>query len=101
MAAPASEPRVPLPPVVYVPCEPPASEDGDLVLELRHLADGRLALLAYSALDRLIACCGEHQPWALVPTPKLDEINEEVPFEVVALDLDLPAEQRRTEPAGA
>ncbi|WP_424922760.1 SAV_915 family protein [Aeromicrobium chenweiae] len=32
------------------------------------LRDGRTALLAYTALDRLVDCCGDRQPWVLIET---------------------------------
>lgn len=95
-AAVAVEPEPALPPVLYVPCEQSVPSGSDVVLELRQLTDGRLALLTYSALDRLVAACGDAQPWALIPTARLDEIAETVPYEVIALDLTLPADERRT-----
>jgi len=51
------------PPVGYVPCEQSGSGDEDLRIDLRRTGDGRSALLVYSALDRLVSCCGEYQPW--------------------------------------
>jgi hypothetical protein len=47
--------------VVYIPCAPAPSAD-ELIIDLRATRDGRLALLAYSAMDRLVAHCGPHQP---------------------------------------
>ncbi|WP_324195087.1 SAV_915 family protein [Nocardia farcinica] len=35
---------------------------------LRRTRDGRIACLAYSALDRLLNCCGNNQPWMWTPT---------------------------------
>ena len=50
--------RLTFPPVVYVPCEQaPANEEQEFVVDLRQTADGRMALLVYSALDRLVNCC--------------------------------------------
>lgn len=88
-------PRTSLPPVVYVPSAGP-SPDGTLRLELRRVDDGRVALLAYTALDRLLTGCGAQQPWALVPVHALDEINTRQPYDLVLLDVPLPSELRRT-----
>jgi hypothetical protein len=87
--------RPPLPPMLYVPSAGP-SADGSLLLDLRRIDDGRLALLVYTALDRLHTGCGQHQPWALVPTQTLDEIDAVQPYDLVLVDVSLPAELRRT-----
>jgi hypothetical protein len=83
-----------IPPVVYVACD--VADDESFVPDLLRTADGRVAILAYSALDRLIACCGEHQPWAVMPTAALDAVRDEVAFDVIALDVEMPAARRRT-----
>ncbi|MGH3880609.1 MAG: SAV_915 family protein [Actinophytocola sp.] len=83
-----------LPPVVYVPC----SDDiqaGELTVDLRPTRDGRVALLVYSALDRLVSCCGPNQPWVVMPTVDLDKIAERVRFDMILLDLEIPEEHRR------
>ena len=97
--------RVVVPPVVYVPCAavPEAgvadrgvvSPDAEVTVEFRRTADGRTALLAYTALDRLVDCCGPYQPWILMPTAKLDEIDRYLRYDLILLDLDVPAEFRR------
>jgi hypothetical protein len=51
-----------LPPVVYVSCTKLVSEGDPLLVDVRQTADDRTALLVYSALDRLIDCCGVYQP---------------------------------------
>jgi hypothetical protein len=79
----------PIPPVLYVPCEEGSTAD-DARLTLRATQDGRRALLAYTALDRLVRCCGEAQPWALVPAAELDAAT----FDVVYLDLPVPEDLR-------
>ncbi|WP_158892034.1 SAV_915 family protein [Amycolatopsis anabasis] len=86
-----------LPPVVYLPtaAHPRNSENA---VELRQLDDGRKALLAYSALDRLVKCCGDHQPWALVDTEHLPALYAAQPYDVIYLDYDLP-EHLRHQPA--
>jgi hypothetical protein len=69
--------------------------------ELRRLEDGRLALPAFSALDRLVEGCGEAQPWILVPATEVESIGEASGCNVVLLDLPLPAGLRRTSPQTA
>ena len=85
--------RTTFPPVVYVPCEAPSSGGTDITLELRRMADGRTALLTYSALDRLVSCCGPNQPWIVLPTASLDQVG--ATFDVILLDVAIPEELRR------
>ncbi|TQJ04735.1 hypothetical protein FB471_4543 [Amycolatopsis cihanbeyliensis] len=84
------------PPMVYVPCGQYATGNGDrtMAAELRRTEDGKLALLAYSALDRLVRCCGAHQPWVLVRSEELSRIYEAQPYEAILLDTELPEELR-------
>ncbi|PXY32825.1 hypothetical protein BAY60_08760 [Prauserella muralis] len=82
------------PPVVYLPCATHTEDPADAVVELRRTRDGRMALMAYSALDRLKYCCGEQQPWMVVPTPTLQRIQQVQPFELVLLDVIIPPEHR-------
>ena len=90
-----ADPAHTFPPVVYVPCAP-AQSDGELTIDLRVTRDGRLALLVYSAMDRLIAHCGPAQPWTVMLTSDLEQARVATGFELVLLDLDIPAELRRT-----
>lgn len=84
------------PPVVYVPCErPPGPGDAELTVDLRRTRDGQTALLVYSALDRLVQCCGPHQAWVVMPTAKLEQVRENTAFEMILLDLEIPDEHRR------
>jgi hypothetical protein len=85
------------PPVVYVPCEQSGNGDEDLRIDLRRTGDGRSALLVYSALDRLVSCCGEYQPWVVMPTAKLDAMAEHARFDMILLDLEIPEQLRRGE----
>ncbi|MGH3948548.1 MAG: SAV_915 family protein [Pseudonocardiaceae bacterium] len=83
------------PPIVYVPCaEHVRDETDNLTVDLRRTRDGRMALMVYSALDRLIECCGAEQPWVVVPTANLDKIDEASPFDVILLDVRIPEEHR-------
>lgn len=83
-----------VPPVVYVPTQRVRPGDTETTLELRRLQDGQLALMAYTSLDRLVDACGEFQPWALVPAPQVEQIRAAAGFDVVALDVAIPAELR-------
>lgn len=88
--------QVVFPPVVYVPCAPIRDPDSELVVDLRRTRDGRMALLVYSALDRLVDCCGAQQPWTLVAATDLERIRVATGFELVLLDVEIPEEHRQT-----
>ncbi len=84
-----------LPPVVYVPTGPHSGPDtAEANVELRRTEDGRLALLAFSAVDRLVEGCGEHQPWMMLRTEHLKNLHEAQPYEVILLDGAIPAALR-------
>ncbi|WP_197687538.1 SAV_915 family protein [Mycobacterium sp. MS1601] len=51
------------PPVVYLPCAEKVDDPHAARVDMRRVQDGRTALLAYSNLDQLRHCCGEHQAW--------------------------------------
>ncbi|NCT91024.1 hypothetical protein GXB85_08700 [Cellulomonas sp. APG4] len=72
----------------------PVRDDGASV-EVRPLRDGRPALLAYTALDRLAAGCGPEQPWVALPTASLGEVKRRQPYDVVVFDLHVPEQHRR------
>ena len=82
-----------IPPIVYLPTTVRPGPDGQSGIELRSLPDGRVALLAYTALDRFVDCLGPHQPWGLVHTDRLHEIARSQPYDVIFLDIPLPPEQ--------
>jgi hypothetical protein len=92
--------QITFPPVVYVPCSPLAPGDEELSVDLRQTRAGRLALLVYSALDRLVTCCGAQQPWVVLPTANLEKIREKTDFELILLDIDIPDEFRRHDVEG-
>jgi hypothetical protein len=69
--------------------------DETLSVDLRPTRDGRLALLVYSALDRLLDCCGDEQPWVVMPTGNLEKVRVETEFELILLDVVIPDEFRR------
>lgn len=85
--------RVHGPPVVYLPVE--MDEHGGVgEFKMIRLADGRIALLGYTALDRFIDAWGEHQPWLLFDSHRLDEIHAVKPFDLKLLDVSVPEDYR-------
>lgn len=83
------------PPVVYLPVLAEVQQVADAQIMLRRMRDGRVACLAYSALDRLLTSCGEDQPWMWTPTVALDALQQARPFDVLLLDVYIPEENRR------
>ena len=65
-----------LPPYLYLPCARAVSDPADAIVDLRYLSDGRIALLGYTALDRLLSCCGR--------------------WDVLLLDIEIPENERRS-----
>lgn len=87
--------RVVSPPVVYLPCS--LDDDGELSeIRMVRLKDGRVALMAYSALDRFARCCGDRHPWVLFETDRLEELRATKHFEAAYLDVVLPTGLRVT-----
>ncbi|WP_019855389.1 SAV_915 family protein [Actinopolyspora mortivallis] len=82
------------PPQAYLPSKRVLKEDTEVTFDLRGLADGRLAVLAYSSLDSLVACCGELQPWASLPKDRVEEVRRRSGADLVIWDAQLPEEQR-------
>lgn len=82
-----------VPPVLYLPVID-LPEDQGRQFDVRPLTDGRTGLLAYTALDRLAACCGEAQPWVMLQTPELGRVKQVQAFDIVAFDLPVPASLR-------
>lgn len=83
------------PPVVYLPCAETVADPKDARIDMRETRDGRTALLAYSALDRLRQCCGDKQAWVLMPTANLSQLQAARPFQLLMLDVEIPVEHRR------
>ena len=78
--------KVIAPPVVYLPVE--TDEHGQVSdFKMIKLADGRVALLGYTALDRFIDAWGDHQPWLLFESHRLSEIHDAKPFDLKLLDV--------------
>lgn len=83
--------RTAIPPAVYLPVRGDGAAGS---AEVRELRDGRAALLAYTALDRLADSCGPEQPWVVVPTASLSEVKRRQPFDVVIFDMVVPEQYR-------
>lgn len=81
------------PPVVYHPVE--TDGDGQVAdIKMIKLADGRVALLGYTALDRFIDAWGEHQPWLLFDSHRLSDIHDAKSYDLKLLDVAVPEEFR-------
>lgn len=88
-----------LPPALYLPTSPvaPTTDGGTGAnIELRHTPDGRVALVAFTSLEKLVECCGEHQPWLVLDTAHLPMLHQVNPYDVIVLDTELPVELRHT-----
>jgi len=87
---------------VYLPAQRVVPPGQPAPVEIRVLEDGTRAMLAYSTLDQLIACCGEYQPWAKVRGCDIHDIQDQGDADVVLWDHALPDGLRRTkeEPDG-
>jgi hypothetical protein len=81
-----------LQPAYYVPCFTDAQ--GSLRVALRETRDGRVALIVYSALDRLRAGAGD-VPWAFLTLADLQAVRDESPFEVIYQDIRVPEDKRQ------
>lgn len=83
--------ELPMPPVVYVPCTP--GDDGINHLAYRNLDDGRVALLVYTALDRLIDLAGDVH-WALLDWAALQQAQDLQHYDIILQDIRIPEDQR-------
>lgn len=82
------------PPVVYLPVE--LDDQGQVSrVKLARMADGRVALLGYTALDRFMRCCGAAHPWMLFDCSQLEALRQTTPYDVNYLDVPLPVELRQ------
>jgi hypothetical protein len=60
--------QAPAPELVFVPARPQVSGDSrNVVYETRTLADGTVALPAFSTVTKLVAALGQYQPWMCLP----------------------------------
>jgi hypothetical protein len=89
-----------LPGTVFVPTRREYVGEGGFEVSLAELADGRWALPVYTSLDRLLDRCGQGTPWAEVRSSKLQEMRRGTGFDVVAVDVALPAGLNGADPVG-
>ena len=82
--------------VAYVPSQRLRPGDTEATLELRNTEDGRVAMLAYSTLERLVEGCGESQPWVAVPMDRVQNLQELSGADVTLWDVPVPDEVRHT-----
>ncbi|WP_292718569.1 SAV_915 family protein [Microbacterium sp. 13-71-7] len=80
----ASGTGVIIPPFLYLPVREGAGTGR--YAEMRRIPDGRQALIAFTALDRLADGCGLEQPWIVVQTDALGYLKTEQPFDLVLFD---------------
>lgn len=83
--------ELPMPPVVYVPCTP--GDDGINHLAYRNLDDGRVALLVYTALDRLVDLAGDVH-WTLLDWDALQQAQDLQHYDIILQDVWIPEERR-------
>ncbi len=86
-----------LPLTAFLPTEPVSVEDQEVRLELRYTTEGALALMTFTSLERLVASCGDQQPWIAVPGGELPMVAERAGAELVLEDFALPESERRIE----
>lgn len=82
------------PTVLYLPTATPARGE-ELAFVLRDLEDGRRALLVYSSLERLVAGCGDEQPWISIRAEALPEFESLAEPDVLLWDAVLAPEIRQ------
>lgn len=92
-------PRVVMPEQVYVPVAD-LDPDAEPRLQARVLDGGEVAAIAYSTLDELVACAGEHQPWVLMPSRRLAALRPHLGFDRIVLDLQIPVSEWHDEATG-
>ena len=84
-----------LPEQVFLPAERITDPNQPVTLELRVLADGTTAMLAYTSLDTLVAGCGDGQPWIAVGGQDVEDLQQRSEADTVLWDAAVPLEQRR------
>lgn len=87
-------PPVRLPEQVYMPVVTADPDAEQTRFELRRAADGEVLAPAYSSLATIIDCCGDYQPWVLLPAHRLLDLQQELGVDRIVLDLSLPPGER-------
>lgn len=81
--------------LVFVPAHPGVQQKGEIVPELRRLADGRVVLPAFSTLAGLVGALGRFQPWAALPLVRAREMAAAVGAGQMLLDPRIGPDVRR------
>lgn len=89
--------KVQLPPIVYIPVVVGSSADAPSA-QYRVTQDNRKVLFVYTALDRLVDCMGDFQPWAACSVQSLEELWEADKFDLTLVDVEIPPEHREQGP---
>jgi hypothetical protein len=93
-------PPVRLPEQVYVPVAGADLGAHEIRFELRRAADGELLAPVYSSVAAVVHCCGDYQPWLLLPADRMVELQRALGVDRIVLDLELVQNQRHG-PEGA
>jgi hypothetical protein len=83
------EPEGGLPEIVFAPAHPAEREGGEVVFEVRELADGTPVLPVYSSTTKLVAALGPAQPWAAFPLHTTRELMAMAGVRMIVLDADV------------
>lgn len=76
-----------LPELVHVPIRSADPEATETVVELRILPEGTTVAVAYTSRESVVACCGDAQPWMLIPLERLADLAEVLGFDQILLDV--------------
>ena len=90
--------RPTMPPVVYVP----TTDEEDRAarrLVLHTVEDGRTALYAYSAIDRLDRYYLQGSPWVVLDVASLQRAHEASPYDLLFVDVSPGLQEIEPEPA--
>ena len=72
--------------VVFAPCEPILPGDAQVRVLLLQAESQLLLIPAWSSLERLVAACGDGQPWVSIPLAEVDAVRDRVGATAVLLD---------------
>ncbi len=84
-----------LPETGYIPIEGVDVVAKRATVRLREMTRGGTALLVYSSRERLVLAHGEVHPAMMLPSRELPLLQRELGFNVVLLDVGLPADLQR------
>ncbi|MFR9730805.1 SAV_915 family protein [Saccharopolyspora sp. MS10] len=84
---------------VFLPAERITNRNQPVTLELRRLADGTTAMLAFTTLEALVSGCGDTQPWIAVEGGSIPDLQRRCGADQVVWDAAVPADQRHGEGA--